>query len=408
MKTQMRALSPLIATVLLIAITVAAGLIVYTYFSSTANICRQRCSVSLENVQLVELRAEPYEGASGGIFSKKSWNAVKNGNFTEPKVRIFKEAFVNGSYGYVEVDAAGNEGRFYKYPQEMRRMPAIAYGEWKVLYNRDAAKQGFGPRRISFQQINGKTWIVFNTSGIVYNWWSGPRPVILLGQALYNTMVNETTRYSIRIRVLSQDHPNMQPTTDLYIGGWQATPPDTPSGRVNFTSESLDRMVIFAAPLVGNELFWDEIIQNKVKNGENVIGDDRMWLDLDGWYFSESRGLDVQIGVAFQSVVAYTDIAVYDPENVYKNASNTPLSLFTATIKNTGTKAIIDLEVQMDDADWIEVPLPNNVLQPGACAAVLTYIPQKFVIGEWYKVTVHATARDGSEFAYATTVTCWG
>jgi flagellin-like protein len=49
-----RALSPLIATIILIAITVAAGLMIYSMFLSTGSILGAKGQVSVENVKLVK------------------------------------------------------------------------------------------------------------------------------------------------------------------------------------------------------------------------------------------------------------------------------------------------------------------------------------------------------------------
>lgn len=49
-----RAISPLIATIILIAITVAAGLMIYSMFLSTGSILGAKGQVSVENVKLVK------------------------------------------------------------------------------------------------------------------------------------------------------------------------------------------------------------------------------------------------------------------------------------------------------------------------------------------------------------------
>jgi len=49
-----RAISPLIATIILIAITVAAGLMIYSMFLSTSSILGAKGQVSVENVKLVK------------------------------------------------------------------------------------------------------------------------------------------------------------------------------------------------------------------------------------------------------------------------------------------------------------------------------------------------------------------
>jgi len=49
-----RALSPLIATIILIAITVAGGLMIYSMFLSTGGVLGAKGQVSVENVKLVK------------------------------------------------------------------------------------------------------------------------------------------------------------------------------------------------------------------------------------------------------------------------------------------------------------------------------------------------------------------
>jgi len=49
-----RAISPLIATIILIAITVAAGLMIYSMFLSASSILGAKGQVSVENVKLVK------------------------------------------------------------------------------------------------------------------------------------------------------------------------------------------------------------------------------------------------------------------------------------------------------------------------------------------------------------------
>jgi flagellin-like protein len=49
-----KAVSPLIATIILIALTIAGGLVVYELFTSTANVASSKAQVSIDSMDLVK------------------------------------------------------------------------------------------------------------------------------------------------------------------------------------------------------------------------------------------------------------------------------------------------------------------------------------------------------------------
>jgi len=86
---------------------------------------------------------------------------------------------------------------------------------------------------------------------------------------------------------------------------------------------------------------------------------------------------------------------------------------FSITIKNTGNKPVVTLQVTLDDEDAQNLKLDgtdigaDNMLQPGQTAS-LSYSPTdgKYIVGESYTVTIYAKFSDGSEFTDTIKVTC--
>ena len=86
---------------------------------------------------------------------------------------------------------------------------------------------------------------------------------------------------------------------------------------------------------------------------------------------------------------------------------------FSITIKNTGNKPVVTLQVTLDDENAQDLQIGGmnisdaNMLQPGQ-TATLSYNPTdgKYVVGESYTVTIYAEFSDGSEFTDTIKVTC--
>jgi flagellin-like protein len=73
---------------------------------------------------------------------------------------------------------------------------------------------------------------------------------------------------------------------------------------------------------------------------------------------------------------------------------------FSITIKNTGTKPITSLTVQLFDEQSFTIATPTGRLQQGKTASA-TFLPTgAYILGEIYSVTVEAASSGGSSFAH--------
>jgi len=84
---------------------------------------------------------------------------------------------------------------------------------------------------------------------------------------------------------------------------------------------------------------------------------------------------------------------------------------FTITIKNSGSKPVSELTVNLAGTDYT-VTLPSDGLQPGRFASHVETNPTPpaggFVVGKRYNVVVKATFSDGSGFSKTEAVKCMG
>jgi len=86
-------------------------------------------------------------------------------------------------------------------------------------------------------------------------------------------------------------------------------------------------------------------------------------------------------------------------------------AVFTITIKNSGSKPVSELTVNLAGTDYT-VTLPSGGLQTGQSASHVETNPTPpangFVVGKSYNVVVKATFSDGSTFSKTETVKCMG
>ena len=98
-------------------------------------------------------------------------------------------------------------------------------------------------------------------------------------------------------------------------------------------------------------------------------------------------------------------------EEAYLYVQTDGLTVFAVTVKNSGSKPVSGLTVNLAGTDY-SVALPEDGLQPGQSWSHVEYNPtpppEGFIVGNSYTITVKATFTDGSTFSQTTLVRCMG
>ena len=98
-------------------------------------------------------------------------------------------------------------------------------------------------------------------------------------------------------------------------------------------------------------------------------------------------------------------------EEAYLYVQTDGLTVFAVTVKNSGSKPVSGLTVNLAGTDY-SVALPKDGLQPGQSWSHVEYNPtpppEGFIVGNSYTITVKATFTDGSTFDKTEVVRCMG
>jgi flagellin-like protein len=109
----------------------------------------------------------------------------------------------------------------------------------------------------------------------------------------------------------------------------------------------------------------------------------------------------------FGAVGAKGQLSIETADLVRDTAGN---AIFTATIKNVGTKPANAVYITLDGETEQTVNLPGGTLQPGQTVSVVyrsgAELTQTYTAGNTYTITLRATFTDGSTFSATTSVQC--